>query len=146
MTYNLSPSQPSNDDDSSDSTNNGDGGDAVVAAKEKQLISKALESMARLQYLENDISSLHDDNCQDYDGPILQEQHIAFNLQIPGTVPSYLNIHYICESGSRLLFLSVHWAKSIPAFQSLRYRLQKIRWYSSTFHIVFLVPKFKYLY
>lgn len=107
---------------SSDSTNNGnaESSDAVTAAREKQLISKALESMARLQYLENDLSSLHDERCQDYEGPILQEQHIAFNLQIPGTVPSYLNIHYICESGSRLLFLSVHWAKSIPAFQILR--------------------------
>lgn len=127
LSFNLSPSQPSNDDElSSDSTNNGneETGAAIMAAREKQMISKALESMARLQYLDGDLSSSHDDRCQDYEGPILLEQNVAFNLQIPGTVPSYLNIHYICETGSRLLFLSVHWAKSIPAFQILSSEVQ----------------------
>jgi testicular receptor 4 len=54
------------------------------------------------------------------EGPILHDQHIPFNLQTPSPMPSYLNVHYICESASRLLFLSVHWARSIPAFQMLR--------------------------
>lgn len=34
-------------------------------------------------------------------------------------MPVFLNAHYICESASRLLFLSVHWARSIGAFQLL---------------------------
>lgn len=39
-------------------------------------------------------------------------------------MPTYLNVHYICESASRLLFLSVHWARSIPAFQLLESDIQ----------------------
>ena len=91
-------------------------------ARDKQLISKALDTMARVQCLNGtDLSSLSasDEKCYEYEGPILQEQHITFNLQIPGPVPPYLNIHYICESGSRLLFLSIHWTRNIPAFQYL---------------------------
>ena len=38
---------------------------------------------------------------------------------MPSPMPEYLNVHYICESASRLLFLSMHWARSIPAFQAL---------------------------
>lgn len=38
---------------------------------------------------------------------------------MPSPMPEYLNVHYICESASRLLFLSMHWARSIPAFSAL---------------------------
>lgn len=38
---------------------------------------------------------------------------------MPLPAPEYLNVNYICESASRLLFLSMHWARSIPAFQTL---------------------------
>lgn len=40
-------------------------------------------------------------------------------LTMPSPMPEYLNVHYICESASRLLFLSMHWARSIPSFQAL---------------------------
>ncbi|XP_066175390.1 nuclear receptor subfamily 2 group C member 1 isoform X6 [Sylvia atricapilla] len=40
-------------------------------------------------------------------------------LTMPSPMPDYLNVHYICESASRLLFLSMHWARSIPSFQVL---------------------------
>lgn len=122
----MSPTQLSFEDDASmDSTNTGAGEltDALNVARDKHLISKALDSMARIQCLNgSDLSALStDDKYFDYDGPILQDQHIAFNLQTPGPVPPYLNTHFICESGSRLLFLSIHWARNIPAFQYLRY-------------------------
>ncbi|XP_072291261.1 nuclear receptor subfamily 2 group C member 1 isoform X1 [Eucyclogobius newberryi] len=52
-------------------------------------------------------------------GPILSDSHIPFKLMMPLPVPEYLNVNYICESASRLLFLSMHWARSIPAFQAL---------------------------
>lgn len=67
-----------------------------------------------------------DDNggasAQDYyngsiDEPLLSNQDISFNLQTPPIVPNYLNYHYVCESGSRLLFLSVYWIKKVPAFK-----------------------------
>lgn len=53
------------------------------------------------------------------EGPLLSDAHIAFRLTMPSPMPEYLNVHYICESASRLLFLSMHWARSIPCFQAL---------------------------
>lgn len=53
------------------------------------------------------------------DGALLSDGHIPFKLMMPLPVPEYLNVNYICESASRLLFLSMHWARSIPAFQAL---------------------------
>lgn len=52
-------------------------------------------------------------------GPLLSDNHIPFKLMMPLPVPEFLNVNYICESASRLLFLSMHWARSIPAFQAL---------------------------
>lgn len=122
--YQLSPSQASMEDDvSMDSTNTGNElSDALSTARDKQLISKALDSLARVQCLNGtDLTSLpSEEKYFEYNAPILLEQNMSFNLQIPGPVPPYLNVHYICESGSRLLFLSVHWAKNIPAFQAFR--------------------------
>ncbi|XP_075065511.1 nuclear receptor subfamily 2 group C member 1 [Mixophyes fleayi] len=53
------------------------------------------------------------------EGPLLSDSHISFRLTMPSPMPEYLNVHYICESASRLLFLSMHWARSIPSFQAL---------------------------
>ncbi|XP_016336209.1 nuclear receptor subfamily 2 group C member 2-like isoform X1 [Sinocyclocheilus anshuiensis] len=53
------------------------------------------------------------------EGPLLTDTHISFKLTMPSPMPEYLNVHYICESASRLLFLSMHWARSIPAFLAL---------------------------
>ncbi|XP_065127451.1 nuclear receptor subfamily 2 group C member 2 isoform X2 [Paramisgurnus dabryanus] len=53
------------------------------------------------------------------EGPLLTDTHVSFRLTMPSPMPEYLNVHYICESASRLLFLSMHWARSIPAFLAL---------------------------
>lgn len=54
------------------------------------------------------------------DGPLLSEAEIAFTLLPPAAqLPAYLNAYYVCECGSRLLFLSVHWVKQVPAFRRL---------------------------
>ncbi|XP_068585742.1 nuclear receptor subfamily 2 group C member 2 isoform X5 [Cebidichthys violaceus] len=53
------------------------------------------------------------------EGPLLTDSHVGFKLTMPSPIPEYLNVHYICESASRLLFLSMHWARSIPAFSAL---------------------------
>ncbi|CAG2102756.1 unnamed protein product [Medioppia subpectinata] len=58
------------------------------------------------------------------DGPILTDQHFVFNLTPPIAGASFLSLQYICESASRLLFLSVHWAQSIPAFQLMSIDVQ----------------------
>ncbi|XP_038054362.1 orphan steroid hormone receptor 2-like isoform X3 [Patiria miniata] len=53
------------------------------------------------------------------DGNMLNESHMQFKLTTPSPMPQFLNVHYICESASRLLFLSMHWARNIQAFQLL---------------------------
>ncbi|XP_049341627.1 nuclear receptor subfamily 2 group C member 2 [Astyanax mexicanus] len=53
------------------------------------------------------------------EGPLLTDTHVSFKLMMPSPMPEFLNVHYICESASRLLFLSMHWARSIPAFAAL---------------------------
>ncbi|OCT88854.1 nuclear receptor subfamily 2 group C member 1-B isoform X1 [Xenopus laevis] len=64
-------------------------------------------------------SNLLPDVNVEIEGPLLNDVHIAFRLTMPSPMPEYLNVHYICESASRLLFLSMHWARSIPSFLSL---------------------------
>ncbi|XP_070611944.1 nuclear receptor subfamily 2 group C member 1 isoform X1 [Erythrolamprus reginae] len=58
-------------------------------------------------------------NIVEIEGPLLTDAHVSFRLTMPSPMPEYLNVHYICESASRLLFLSMHWARSIPSFQAL---------------------------
>ncbi|XP_061195473.1 orphan steroid hormone receptor 2-like isoform X1 [Saccostrea echinata] len=83
-----------------------------------------------------DQSALSMDLGQDYsrensivvevDGPVLTQQNFAFNLTTPSPMPAYLNVHYICETASRLLFLSMHWTRSIPSFHVLSQDVQTI--------------------
>nr|XP_027200244.1 nuclear hormone receptor HR78-like [Dermatophagoides pteronyssinus] len=64
------------------------------------------------------------ENCIDFDGPIIGEQHFLFNLAPPMAPNSFMSLQYICEFASRLLFLSVHWAQSIAAFQNMTHDIQ----------------------
>ncbi|KAJ9574903.1 hypothetical protein L9F63_007922, partial [Diploptera punctata] len=122
--HRMSPSQVSVEEDgSTDSFLAGeDINDAFSLARDKTLISRALETVAK-NLNGNDGLGLNVDyeneGVFELEGVLLLEQHIPFNLQTPSPMPAYLNVHYICESASRLLFLSVHWARSIPAFQLL---------------------------
>ncbi|GAB0089117.1 Nuclear hormone receptor HR78 [Sergentomyia squamirostris] len=61
--------------------------------------------------------------------PLIPEVCIPFSLQIPNVVPAYLNLHYTCETGSRLLFSSVIWVSKLPVFRSLPddYQVQILR-------------------
>ncbi|XP_056158068.1 nuclear receptor subfamily 2 group C member 2 [Lampris incognitus] len=65
------------------------------------------------------ISRDHETPIIEVEGPLLTDTHVNFKLTMPSPMPEYLNVHYICESASRLLFLSMHWARSIPAFSAL---------------------------
>lgn len=56
---------------------------------------------------------------------LLNEENVGFILQAPALVTSYLNAHYVCETGSRLLFLTVYWLNKIPAFTSLNEFIQE---------------------
>ncbi|XP_069694352.1 orphan steroid hormone receptor 2 isoform X2 [Periplaneta americana] len=122
--HRMSPSQISLEEDGSTDSflANDEISDAFSLARDKNLISRALETVAK-NLNGNDGLGLNVDydseGVFELEGVLLLEQHIPFNLQTPSPMPAYLNVHYICESASRLLFLSVHWARSIPAFQLL---------------------------
>ncbi|KAF8791552.1 Nuclear receptor subfamily 2 group F member like protein [Argiope bruennichi] len=83
-------------------TANGESHSRLLPKDSNNVISKAFDTMVK----------------------VAGDSHVAFHLTTPNPGSSYLNVHYICESGSRLLFLSVHWARSIPAFQLLQPEIQ----------------------
>lgn len=68
----------------------------------------------------DDIDEFEDEMSSFSDGAMLQERDIVFNLQAPAFVPNYLNMHYVCETGSRILLLSICWFKKFHAFNLLR--------------------------
>lgn len=68
----------------------------------------------------DDIDEFEDEMTSFSDGPMLPERDIVFNLQAPAFVPNYLNMHYVCETGSRIFLLSICWFKKFHAFNLLR--------------------------
>jgi len=146
------PESPSMEDQSSDS----DLSDALTLARERLLISHALDGIAKLigdvsrdyylsyylllslYYIFNALRLIPSKLliCQDiclqtvngsnepeeeWTGQIISDRNTLFELRVPSPASAYLSIHYICESAARLLFLSVHWARGLPAFQVLPY-------------------------
>lgn len=98
------------------------------------MITKSLEMITNLQnrsittttnYIKKE-KELNDsmDSDLEFDIPLIDELDISFNLQTPTLVPTYLSIHYICESGSRILFQSVYWFKKINAFKIFNETIQ----------------------
>ena len=94
---------------------------SMLAAREKTLISHAMDTLSR-RVAENggDMSEPEDDAMEVVDGMVIAEHLTNFHLATPTPLPSHLNIHFICETASRLLFLSVHWVRSIPVFSQLK--------------------------
>ncbi|XP_052781212.1 orphan steroid hormone receptor 2-like isoform X2 [Mya arenaria] len=74
----------------------------------------------------SDYAEMADEGCIEIEGPILTRQNFVFSLTTPSPMPAYLNVHYICESASRLLFLSMHWTRSIAAFNVLSSDVQTL--------------------
>merc|ERR1711935_530122 len=104
----------------------------MLAAREKSLISHAMDTLSR-RVAENGTNNVMDSTSEGSDeemvdiqgaGPILDDNLVPFKLATPTPLPSHLNIHFICETASRLLFLSVHWVRSVPAFSQLNYDSQ----------------------
>ncbi|KAL4227065.1 Nuclear receptor subfamily 2 group C member 2 [Mactra antiquata] len=109
-------------------------------AKAFDTLAKAIQpqSTSNNQVLEDDslsgdqgkttFETLVDENAMvvDLDGPMLSRQNFAFNLTTPSPMPAFLNVSYICESASRLLFLSMHWTRSISAFNILSQETQTL--------------------
>ncbi|XP_074644642.1 orphan steroid hormone receptor 2-like [Tubulanus polymorphus] len=101
-------------------------------------VAKAFDTLARAAQpdnsansnLDNSMDSSNNDSTLegemiiDFQGSMLAEQSLQFSLSAPSPMPAYLNVHYICESASRLLFLSLHWSRALPAFQILKQTTQ----------------------
>ncbi|XP_011690413.1 PREDICTED: orphan steroid hormone receptor 2 isoform X2 [Wasmannia auropunctata] len=108
------PESPSMEDQSSDSDALSD---ALTLARERLLLSHALaDSMAKI--IGDNVNGSSEPE-EEWTGQLISERNTLFEVRAPSPAPVYLSIHYICESAARLLFLSVHWARGIPAFQAL---------------------------
>nr|AID52846.1 hormone receptor 78 [Tigriopus japonicus] len=122
----------SKDDDSSvdNLSSNGDlpsamDTNSMLVARDKNLISRAMENVAKT--IENSAqngNNNEEEELFEVEGPLLTDEICKFKLATPSPAPSYLNIHFICETASRLLFLSIHWARSIKPFSRLNYDSQ----------------------
>ncbi|KAM7411651.1 hypothetical protein PAMA_021573 [Pampus argenteus] len=117
--------------------NNGDTSDSQHEEQSASEITRAFDTLAKVfsppevgQSLADKLQCVSGTTIQligrdqetpiiEVEGPLLTDSHVSFKLTMPSPMPEYLNVHYICESASRLLFLSMHWARSIPAFLAL---------------------------
>ncbi|XP_060562423.1 nuclear receptor subfamily 2 group C member 2-like [Ruditapes philippinarum] len=123
--------------DSDQPVSNGNQSDVNQSvAKAFDTLAKAIQSRSNSQdeSLSEDQSKLSDFDTSvddssiimDVDGPLLTRQNFVFSLTTPSPMPAYLNVHFICESASRLLFLSMHWTRSISAFNILSQDVQTL--------------------
>ena len=82
----------------------------------KTAISEAVSKMFNTvsEVFEEEVEESHEIPNQ-----IVNKELAKFALP-SSAAPTYLNIHFICEAASRLLFLSVHWAKQLPVLSSLK--------------------------
>ncbi|XP_071744101.1 LOW QUALITY PROTEIN: orphan steroid hormone receptor 2-like [Lepeophtheirus salmonis] len=98
----------------------------VLAAREKSLISRAMDVMTKTICEDEEEEPNEDINNSSIDESetIIQDSLVNFKLSTPSPTPFYLNVHFICETASRLLFLSVHWVRTIPCFGQLSYESQ----------------------
>jgi len=55
---------------------------------------------------------------------VLDPALISFSLSPPLPAVPEMTPQFVCETASRLLFLSVHWARRLPVFRSLPYSTQ----------------------
>ena len=89
---------------------------------EKNLLSKAIDVMMARVKKTDDASSDTDDEMLSSikNQTLLEDKHLKFDLNIPPPMMDTPTIHFVCETASRLLFQTLHWTKSIPAFNLLK--------------------------
>ncbi|XP_021954770.1 orphan steroid hormone receptor 2 isoform X2 [Folsomia candida] len=108
------------DDEESESANESDA--------ERTNIAKAIEMISNVITENKDEESSSSSSVLsniDKDA-IIPEEWVKFEMVGPSKLPSngLVTLDYVCETSSRLLFLSVHWAKTLPAFQALNLEAQ----------------------
>ncbi|KAK9497897.1 hypothetical protein O3M35_003800 [Rhynocoris fuscipes] len=103
-----------NCDESSDS----DVIDTLSSQDSKSMINYAIEIATKLGLNGNRCRSDDEESESVHvDGRLVEDNTVQFEIQSPTPMPAYSDVHYIYESASRLLFLSVHWVRNVPAFQ-----------------------------
>jgi len=105
-------------DDESESAGESDSTERSVLAKAVESINSVIEGKEDTKcsniFAEIDLDSL------------VPEESIPFTLVGPSPVPEngLFTMQYVNETSSRLLFLTVHWTRSLPAFQALSQEMQ----------------------
>uniref|UniRef100_A0A8C9VXK6 Nuclear receptor subfamily 2, group C, member 2 n=1 Tax=Scleropages formosus TaxID=113540 RepID=A0A8C9VXK6_SCLFO len=95
-----------------ESLNNGDTADIQQEEQSASEITRAFDTLAKaLNPTDGSEGRNLATPIMEVEGPLLTDTHVSFKLTMPSPMPEYLNVHYICESASRLLFLSMHWAQ-----------------------------------
>lgn len=105
------------------------GGDSLASASSSanNLLSQTMDSlMARINNLEELAASDNEEeiSCVLADRPLLDAAGVRFDLNLPSPATTQPSIHFVCETASRLLFKTMHWAKGIPSFSLLSLDLQ----------------------
>ncbi|XP_025417738.1 nuclear receptor subfamily 2 group C member 1-A [Sipha flava] len=96
----------------------------------KSLLVLALDSMTNItQQNSNGTEASYENEVQSYiaidtSEDIIPAGNVNFPFQSPSPKYAYLNLHFICESASRMLFLSINWVQSLPVFQLLSFDVQ----------------------
>jgi len=85
-------------------------------SNDKDAITEAIDKMARAvtDNMEEEVEEVRNLSL-----PLVPQSKAQFELP-PSSPPTYLNIHFICEAASRLLFLTIHWTKALPVFAELK--------------------------
>lgn len=93
---------------------------------ERNMLSNAINiMMARVKHQDDSSSDTDDEMVSSLkDAPILGENQLRFDLSVPSPLVDSPTIHFVCETASRLLFQTLHWTKSIQAFNLLKYDTQ----------------------
>jgi len=83
---------------------------------DRNAITEAIDKMARAvtDTMEEEVEEVRKLSL-----PLVPATKAHFSLP-SSTPPSYLNIQFICEAASRLLFLTIHWTKALPVFADLK--------------------------
>ncbi|VVC37559.1 Zinc finger, nuclear hormone receptor-type,Nuclear hormone receptor, ligand-binding [Cinara cedri] len=96
----------------------------------KNILILALDSMVNItQQNSNGTDSLYENEMPSYkvldiNEDVMPADNVNFPFQSPAPKYAYLNLHFICESASRLLFLSINWVQNLPVFQLLSFEIQ----------------------
>ncbi|KAL1129814.1 hypothetical protein AAG570_012758 [Ranatra chinensis] len=117
--YSRNESQNANDVCDAEDSSDSDIVESVYSIQDsKVIINSALDTVNKMGINGNyGNSDEEEQETLHFEGRLLEDNSVPFHVQGPSPMPAYPDVHYIYESASRLLFLSVHWIRNFSAFQ-----------------------------